>query len=239
MPPSSGYRFASVSTATTSGTKNSANAASHSQSAGLPRLADGVSRLTLTMATSLKRRRSRKVSVRGSSGARSLIRRIRVASRRSILQGTGGLIITACPIWSRVLVALAAAKVVLTYALYLSDPAAAGVRPPLPLEVYAALAATFCVVGLTLAAANRHDARAFWLGGAFVLAATELATPLLRGSAARGFEWLLSVRVDAFLPALLLRFAAELPIPVRPGAPSGPPAWRGRRRGASAWHCCS
>jgi len=110
-----------------------------------------------------------------------------------------------------VLVALAAAKVVLTYALYVSDPTTAGVRPPLPLEVYAALAATFCVVGLTLAAANRHDARALWLGGAFVLASTQLATPLLRGAAARGFEWLLSVRVDAFLPALLLRFAAEFP----------------------------
>lgn len=109
------------------------------------------------------------------------------------------------------LVALASAKVVLTYALYFSDPTTAGVRPPLPLEVYALLGATFCVVGLTLVAANRHDARALWLGGAFVLASTQLATPLLRGSAARGFEWLLSVRVDAFLPALLLRFAAEFP----------------------------
>jgi hypothetical protein len=115
------------------------------------------------------------------------------------------------PIWPRVLVALGAAKVVFTFAIFFSDPTTAGASPPLPLGVYGVLAAAFCLVGLTLAAANRHDARALWLGGAFVLASAQLSTPLLRGAASRGFEWLLSVRVDAFLPALLLRFAAEFP----------------------------
>ena len=115
------------------------------------------------------------------------------------------------PIWPRVLVAIAAGRVVFTFALYFSGASEIGFRPPLPLAVYAVLAATFCVMGLTLVAANRHDVRALWLGGAFVLASTQLSTPLVPGSAAGEFEWLLAIRVDAFLPALLWRFAAEFP----------------------------
>ena len=141
----------------------------------------------------------------------------RVAGARRIpadLDGSpagAGYIIPAVPIWPRVLVAIASAKVVIAFALYFSGSAGTGTPPPLPLAVYAALAAAFCIVGLTLVAANRHDVRALWLGGVFVLASTQLSTPLVPGSAAGEFGWLRAIRVDAFLPALLWRFAAEFP----------------------------
>jgi GAF domain-containing protein len=123
-------------------------------------------------------------------------------------------------IWPRAVIAVAAARMVIGLALFLSGQINRHVPRPLPLEVYALLAATFGILGLILVAANRRDVRAMWLGGVFVLAATQLSTPLLHARATEGFGWLLYVRPDAFLPALLWRFVSAFPSPLagRPGS---------------------
>jgi hypothetical protein len=110
--------------------------------------------------------------------------------------------------------------VVIGLAFFLSGQIRRGLPRPLPLEVYALLAATFGILGLILVAANRRDVRAMWLGGVFVLAASQLSTPLVHARATEGFAWLLHVRPDAFLPALLWRFVSAFPSPLggRPGA---------------------
>ncbi len=110
---------------------------------------------------------------------------------------------------------MAAGRVVVALALYVSGQVLYRSPPPLPLVIYALLAAAFGVLGLTLVAANRRDVRAAWLGGVFVLTAVPLSTPFLAGD----FGWLVAVRPDAFLPAFLWRFVSEFPSPI-----SGPSA---------------
>ena len=113
--------------------------------------------------------------------------------------------------WARVVVAVAAGRVAIALALYLSGQVIYRTPRPLPLVVYALLSAAFVLLGLTLVLANRHDVRATWLGGVFVLTALPLSSPLL---AASSFSLLLAVRADAFLPAFLWRFTGAFPSPL-------------------------
>jgi hypothetical protein len=124
------------------------------------------------------------------------------------------------PIWARVVIAVAACRVLISSALYLSGQLAYRNELPLPLGVYATLTAAFGVLGLTLVAANRRDVRAAWLGGVFILGAVPLSAPFLAGRPVGELGWLRFVRPDAFLPALLWGFVAGFPSPMtgRPAA---------------------
>ncbi len=118
------------------------------------------------------------------------------------------------PVWARFVTAVAALRVAAALVLYLSGQVSRGVTPPLPFEAYAFLAGVFGVLGVTLAAGNRHDVRATWLGGIFVLVAAPLCTPFLMGRSLGDFGWLIFVRMDAFLPVFLWAFVAEFPSPL-------------------------
>lgn len=116
------------------------------------------------------------------------------------------------PLWARLVVLVAGAKVVLGLVLYLSGVGVPNPLPLVPLWVYASLTSAFAVLGGLLLAGNRRDPRAAWLGGVFLLIAASLvpginvfatATP---GPGAH-------VRPDALLPALLWMFVREFPSP--------------------------
>ena len=109
------------------------------------------------------------------------------------------------------MVGVAALRVAIALVLYLSGQTDPALQPPLPLGVYAALAATFGILGLILLTANRYDVRAMWLGGILVLVATPLCSPLFSGRTMWDFGWASFVRADAFLPAFLWRFVSEFP----------------------------
>ena len=64
------------------------------------------------------------------------------------------------PLWSRAIVAVAAARVAIALALYLAGGLDPSSPLPLPAIVYASLTATFGVAGLILVTANRDDVRA-------------------------------------------------------------------------------
>ena len=112
--------------------------------------------------------------------------------------------------WARVVVAVAAARVAVALALYLSGQVVYRIAPPLPLALYAILSAAFVFLGLTLFLANRHDVRAAWLGGIFVLVSLPLSSPFL----VQGAAWLQSIRADVFLPAFFWRFVTTFPSPL-------------------------
>jgi hypothetical protein len=118
------------------------------------------------------------------------------------------------PYWSRAVVGVATARIAIALVLYLSGQADRLVPLPLPPAVYAALTATFGILGLILLTANRYDVRAMWLGGIFVLVATPLCTPFVSDRTMWDFGWAAFVRADAFLPAFLWRFVSEFPSPL-------------------------
>jgi len=116
--------------------------------------------------------------------------------------------------WARAITAVAALRVAVAIVLYLSGSHARVDPPPLPWLVYVMLAACFGVMGAALTVVNRHDVRAAWLGGTFVLVAAPLTSPFFSGQPMWELGWLWFVRPDAFLPAFLWRFAAEFPSPL-------------------------
>lgn len=118
------------------------------------------------------------------------------------------------PIWARAITAAAALRVAVALVLYLSGSHARVDAPPLPWIVYVILAACFGVMGLALTVVNRHDVRAAWLGGTFVLVAAPLTSPFFAGRPMPELGWLWFIRPDAFLPAFLWRFASEFPTPL-------------------------
>lgn len=126
----------------------------------------------------------------------------------------------AVPAWARFVTACAALRVAAALILFLSGAHARVDPPPLPWLVYVLLASCFGLMGIALSAVNRHDVRASWLGGIFVLVAAPLAAPFFSGRPLSEFGWLWFVRADVFLPAFLWRFAAEFPSPLveTPGA---------------------
>jgi hypothetical protein len=118
------------------------------------------------------------------------------------------------PYWSRAVVLIAAARIAIALILYLSGQLDPSAQLALPAGVYAALTATFGLVGLILLTANRYDVRATWLGGIFVLVAVPLCTPFFGGRAFSDFGWAAHLRADVFLPAFLWRFVGEFPSPL-------------------------
>ena len=80
--------------------------------------------------------------------------------------------------------------------------------------MYVALAACFGLSGVALTVVNKHDSRASWLGGIFVLVAAPLTNPFFSGRPIDELGWLWFVRADAFLPVFLWRFATEFPSPL-------------------------
>jgi len=98
--------------------------------------------------------------------------------------------------------------------LYLSGTHTSVDAPPLPWITYVALAICFGVTGVALAVVNKHDARASWLGGTFVLAAAPLTSPFFNAHPDPLLAMLWFVRVEAFQPAFLWRFASEFPSPL-------------------------
>ena len=120
------------------------------------------------------------------------------------------------PLWARLVVLVAGAKVGLGLVLYLSG---VGVPNPLsltPLWVYASLASAFAVLGGLLLAGNRRDPRAAWLGGIFLLIAAPL-TPGINQFATMSPGPGAHVRPEALLPALLWMFVREFPSPLSGG----------------------
>ncbi len=76
----------------------------------------------------------------------------------------------------------------------------------MPYWVYAALASTFCTVGLAVVVVNRRDLRAAWLGGMFILLGAPLAATLLLSATGLYF-----VRPEAFTASFLWHFIALFP----------------------------
>jgi hypothetical protein len=108
-------------------------------------------------------------------------------------------------------VGLAVLRVAAALTLYAAGLVDAAVIRPMPLWVYAALAATFGVVALGLVLGHQNDRRAAWLGGTLALVASPFAVPLLANGP---LAWLISVRPDAFLGAFVWEFVACFPTDV-------------------------
>jgi GAF domain-containing protein len=113
-----------------------------------------------------------------------------------------------------VITASAALRVAVALVLYLSGSHERIDPPLLPWPVYVMLAACFGLMGLALTVVNRHDVRAAWLGGIFILVAAPLTSPFFVGRPMSELGWLWFLRADAFLPAFLWRFGAEFPSPL-------------------------
>ena len=118
------------------------------------------------------------------------------------------------PIWARAVTAVAALRVAVALVLYLSGSHAEAAPPPLPWVVYVLLAACFWVLGVALMLVNRHDARAAWLGGTFVLVASPLTSPFFAARPLWELGWIWFIQPDVFLPAFLWRFGGEFPSPL-------------------------
>ena len=118
------------------------------------------------------------------------------------------------PVWARLITAFAALRVAIAVVLYLSGTHTRVDPPPLPWMTYVALALCFGISGLSLAAVNKHDARASWLGGIFMVSAAPLTSPFFLDHPTPALAMLWYVRADAFLPVFLWRFAGEFPSPL-------------------------
>ena len=120
----------------------------------------------------------------------------------------------AVPAWARLVTVSAALRVAIAIVLFLAGAHTRVNPPPLPWAIYFALALCFGAAGVALTVVNKHDARAAWLGGIFVLAAAPLTSPFFNGRPIAELGWLWFVRVEAFTPAFLWRFASEFPSPL-------------------------
>ena len=118
------------------------------------------------------------------------------------------------PKWAQVITAGASVRVATAMVLYLSGSHTVLDPPPLPWGLYAALAICFGAIGVALTVVNKHDARAAWLGGIFVLVAAPLTAPFFKDRSIDEFGWLWFFQPEALLPAFLWHFAAEFPTPL-------------------------
>lgn len=125
------------------------------------------------------------------------------------------------PIWARLIIAIASARVAVGLVLFLAGQVNTAERTPIPLWAYALLSATFGVVGGGLVVGNKRDARAAWLGGMLVLLAVPLSERLLGLDS--GPVAVIHVRPDTFLAAFLWRFVGAFPSPMsgRAGGAAG------------------
>jgi hypothetical protein len=122
------------------------------------------------------------------------------------------------PWWARVVTWTAAIRVAVALVLFLAGAHTSVEPPPLPWAIYFALALCFGASGVALTIVNKHDARAAWLGGIFVLAAAPLTSPFFNGRPIGELGWLWFVRAEAFTPVFMWRFASEFPSPLVGGA---------------------
>ena len=118
------------------------------------------------------------------------------------------------PRWARLIVALAAAKVGLGMALYLSGLGYPNPAALVPGWVNAALSIMLGVIGALLVIGHRQDARAAWLGGILLLTAAPLA-PMVNVVSAETALPVAYLRPEAMLPLFLWRFVAEFPTPLK------------------------
>jgi hypothetical protein len=120
------------------------------------------------------------------------------------------------PAWARFIVGVAALRIGLNLALYASLGPAPDLDPA-PHWVFAGLSATFAIVGLGLVIGNRHDDRAAWLGGIFMLIASPITTPIMAemNPAVRA---LLFLSPEAFLGTFVWMFVREFPSRLDGGA---------------------
>jgi GAF domain-containing protein len=118
------------------------------------------------------------------------------------------------PPWARAITVGAALRVATAAVLFLSGAQTAVASPPLPWAIYFVLSVCFGAVGAALTVVNKHDARAAWLGGIFVLAAAPLTSPFYNGRPMGELGWLWFVRFEAFTPAFMWRFASAFPSPL-------------------------
>ena len=118
------------------------------------------------------------------------------------------------PIWARLIIAIASARVAVGLVLFLAGQVNTAERSPLPLWAYALLSASFALAGGGLVIGNKRDARAAWLGGMLVLLAVPLSERLLAFSAGPLPAVITRLRPDTFLAAFLWRFVAAFPSPM-------------------------
>jgi GAF domain-containing protein len=118
------------------------------------------------------------------------------------------------PVWARLITLVAALRVAAALVLYLSGLVTPTTAAPIPLWIYAGLAAVFGALGSMLVTTNRRDPRAAWLGGIFLLLATPISPPVLGESPFTA--WMVFLRLESLLPVFMWRFVAEFPSPVRP-----------------------
>ena len=118
------------------------------------------------------------------------------------------------PIWARLIIALASARVAVGLVLFLADLVNTVEPSPIPVWAYALLSATFALVGGGLVVGNKRDARAAWLGGMLVLLAVPLSERLLALDSWALPAIVMRLRPDTFLAAFLWRFVAAFPSPM-------------------------
>lgn len=118
------------------------------------------------------------------------------------------------PAWARLVTAIAALRVATALVLYLSGLVTPTTAAPIPLWIYAGLAAVFGALGSMLVTTSRRDSRAAWLGGIFLLLAAPISPPVLGESSLTA--WMVSLRLESLSPIFMWRFVSEFPSPVRP-----------------------
>jgi GAF domain-containing protein len=118
------------------------------------------------------------------------------------------------PAWAHVITVGAAVRIGIAAVLFLSGAHHQVAAPPLPWAIYFALTSVFGAAGVALTVVSKHDARAAWLGGIFVLAAAPLTSPFYNGRPIAELGWLWFVRFEAFTPVFMWRFATAFPSPL-------------------------
>jgi hypothetical protein len=118
------------------------------------------------------------------------------------------------PIWARLIVAIASARIAVGLVVFLAGQVDTTVRSPIPVWAYALLSATFALVGVGLVVGNKRDARAAWLGGMLVLLAGPTSQQLLRLESGPPPAVIMYLQPATFLAAFLWRFVGVFPSPM-------------------------
>ena len=106
---------------------------------------------------------------------------------------------------------MAALRVGVGLAFYLSGRVDLTLPSPIPVAAFAILGASFAGVGGMLLIGHQRDPRAGWLGGVLLLLAVPLTQRLVAQPFAPTYEVIGALRPDAFLPAFLCWFVAVFP----------------------------
>ena len=118
------------------------------------------------------------------------------------------------PIWARLIIALASARVAVGLVLFLAGQVNTDAPSPIPVWAYALLSVSFALVGGGLVVGNTRDPRASWLGGMLVLLAVPLSQRLFGTQSITVPAVITCLRPDTFLAACLWQFVAIFPSPM-------------------------